>query len=555
MRKKADAPCPLEQPKVVRREAGASALVQKPGAQAPSAAEQRKADEEAYEICKELGRRHLIDMIKFCHPVGFEAGWFHELLAETLEQFVDDCYNKKNPRLIIMAPPRHGKSEEASRYAPAYAFGKYPDMKIIATSHGATLAESMNRDIQRIIDGAEYEELFPNTRLFGKNIRTVADGSYLRNSDIFEIVNHRGVYKNAGIGGTVMGSGAQMILVDDPVKDSEEAQSETIREKTWDWFTGTLYHRVENGGGILVIMTRWHADDLVGRLLEREKEGGEHWDVVCFPAIAEEDEYHPRTKALLRHKGDALHPERIPLEMLERIKMGTGGKPGTGSRVFTALFQQRPSLESGNYFKRENWVFVKPPKPVAEMSRQERLAYFRQLGVTRVIQTWDTALGGKKKNDYAACATVACTPTKNYLVDLWMDKVAFSDVLEQVKMLYDKWTPNSVCVEGGGSASGKATVNLLSRSTSIPFKETITCTDKEFRAGACEPTHEAKLCCLFEGNDFNAKFVDNCANFPNIKNDDDVDAWMLAIEEINGGPKNFQFSPELLAALGAGGRR
>jgi phage terminase large subunit-like protein len=122
-------------------------------------------------------------------------------------------------------------------------------------------------------------------------------------------------------------------------------------------------------------------------------------------------------------------------------------------------------------------------------------------------------------------------------------------------MLYDKWTPNSVCVEGGGSASGKATVNLLSRSTSIPFKETITCTDKEFRAGACEPTHEAKLCCLFEGNDFNAKFVDNCANFPNIKNDDDVDAWMLAIEEINGGPKNFQFSPELLAALGAGGRR
>ena len=505
------------------------------------------------DVKAELARRQLIRCIQFCRP-DYEVGWFNELLAEKLEQFVDDCWARKSPRLIIMAPPRHGKSEVASRYAPAYAFGKYPDMKIIATTHGSELSSAMNRDIQRIIDSPEYEKLFPKTRLYGKNIRTVADGSYLRNSDVFEIVNHRGAYKNAGVGGSVMGVGGNMVMVDDPIKDSEDAQSETMREKTWDWFTGTLYHRVEAGGGILIIMTRWHADDLVGRLLENAKEGGEQWDTICFPAIAEHDEYHPRTGKLLRKTGEALHPERINLEQLERIKLGTSGKPGTGSRVFTALFQQRPSVESGNYFQRGNWVFVKPPQPIESMSRQERLYYFRQLGIICVGQFWDTALGGKKKNDNAACATIAWSPTRNYLVDLWCDKVKFSDVLDQVKMLYDKWTPNLVGVEGGGSHSGKATVDLLSRSTSIPFKEIITSTDKEFRAGACEPTHEAKMCCLFEGNDFNAKFVDHCADFPNIKNDDDVDAWMLGIEEINGGPKNFQFSPQILAALG-GGRR
>lgn len=531
-------------------EPGALALVQKPGKPAPSEREELARMLEELELVQELARRDLMDFILYTHP-HYKAGWFHHKLAKRIQKFVEDCAAGLNPRLIIEAPPRHGKSDVASRYAPAWAFGAYPDLQVIATSCGAPLASAMNRDVQRVIDSSEYRELFPDTQLYGKNIRTVADGSYLRNSDEFEIVNHEGHYLCAGVGGNIMGRGGQMIIIDDPIKDDEEAHSEVVRQRNWDWFTGTLYHRVENGGGILLIMTRWHKDDLAGRLLEASKNGGEHWDEFKCPAIAEEDEFDDDGVTLLRAKGEALHPERIPLSMLERIKLGTADKAGLGSRVFSALFQQRPSEAGGNYFERDNWQFVQPPRPLAEMETTERKLYFRSLGIELVIQAWDTALGGKKKNDNAACVTLGVAKGRYYIIDLWCEKVKFPAMLDQVQMLYDAWLPNVVAVEGGGSASGKATVQLLSKSTHIPFREVVTTTDKEFRAGACSPTHEAGMCYLFRGNAFNTRLVDHCADFPAIANDDDVDAFMLALEAALGGPTTHEFTEEILAALGA----
>ena len=490
----------------------------------------------------ELARRSLLDFTLFTKP-DYLAGWFHRLLAERLDQFLQDVMDKKSPRLMIFAPPRHGKSELTSKRFPAYALGRYPDMTFIGTSWGADLASAVNRDIQRVIDSDEYRELFPETTLWGKNIRTVADGSYLRNSDIFEIVNHKGQYKSAGRGGGIAGRGGDILLMDDVVKDAEEASSETIRSATWEWYANDLYTRLMPGAGILFIMTRRHQDDLAGHLLENMRKGGEKWEILNFPAVAEEDEE-------FRKKGEPLHPERYDLAQLNRIKMGTSDEPGVGSRVWASLYQQRPSAASGDIFLRENWKFLRAPRLVSEMQPEERKLYFRELGIHTVLQRWDTALGGKKRNDMSACVTLGITRSRYYLIDVWADRITAPDAMKQVELQRDRWAATKVVVEGGGSASGKATVQMVKRHTNVAIFEATTATDKVFRADTVSPIHESGLVYMFEGEAWHAKFIDQCANFPNIKFDDDVDAFIGALEEAVAGKKPMNIDPRILTMVG-----
>ena len=509
----------------------------------------RKLPHSSSDFTRALAKRRLIDFITYTKP-DYLAGWFHHRLAKCLDKFLQDVIDKKSPRLIIMAPPRHGKTEEVSRRFPAFALGKYPDLTFIATSYASDLASSINRDVQRIIDAPEYHELFPGTTLFGKNIRTVADGSYLRNSDIFEIVNHKGVYKSAGVGSGVTGRGGEILLIDDPIKDAAEAHSDTVRRGIWEWYTSTLYTRCMPGGGILLIMTRWHGDDLAGRLLDNMKRGGEQWEVVKFPAIAEEDEFDEDGK-LLRKEGEALHSERYTLEMLERIKSGTSDEPGVGSKVWASLYQQRPSAAEGNIFKRENWGWFKPFKALGTMTVDERKNLFTTLGITNVIQSWDTALGGKKQNDYTACTTLGIAKNHYYVLEVWKDRLEFPEVRRVVQLLYDKWKPSKVYVEGGGSASGKATVQSMRRDSRVPLFESVRATDKVLRADTVSPTQEAKLILLPEGEIWVADFVESASNFPNVKNDDDVDSFIGAMEEAIGNSGPMQITDELLAMVGA----
>lgn len=496
---------------------------------------------------EERARRSLLSFTKFTKP-DYKTGWFNRVLARELDRFLADVIAEKSPRLIIEAPPRHGKSELASRRFPAYALGRYPDLSFIGTSYSSDLASQMNRDVQRIIDAEAYRRLFPDTTLWGSNIRTVADGSYLRNSDIFEIVDHQGVYKSAGVGAGITGRGGRILLIDDPVKDAKEAHSETVRKGIWEWFSTTLYTRCEPGGGILLIMTRWHLDDLAGRLQENMKKGGEKWRVVRFPAIAETDEFD-EDGTQLRKKGEALQRSRFSEEALKRIEVGTADEVGVGSRTWAALYQQRPAAAEGNVFKRENWRFIKPPKPLEEMSHAERQQWYVSIGIRLVLQGWDTALGGKKKNDFTACTTVGVAQNRYYLLNVWKGKLQFPDALKQVELMNDEWRPHKVVVEGGGSASGKATVQLLRRSTRIPFKEVATSTDKEFRADQLSPTHEAGMIYIVEGGSWQVGFIDQCANFPSIPNDDDVDSFMIAMEDATSGIRRV-ISDELLQKLG-----
>ena len=333
------------------------------------------------------------------------------------------------------------------------------------------------------------------------------------------------------------------MILDDPFKDAAEAYSETVRRTTWEWFQHVFYTCCEPGAGILIVNTRWHPDDIAGKLLQNMARGGEQWKVLSFPAIAEVDEPH-------RKIGEALCPERYDLEALNRIRTGTEDEKGMGSRMWAAMYQQRPSEKSGEAFKRENWQFMCFTRDLDSMGSHERRNYLKSLGITKIIQTWDTAIGGKAKNDFAACTTMGVSKNKYIALEVWQKQIAYPEMRRAVQTQYDKWLPDAVGIEGGGAAAGKAVIQDLKAETRIPFHEIITSKDKELRADLLSPTHEAGLCYLPEGAAWVADFIDHCAAFPAVKHDDDVDSWMLALEFAESAPKAMHISDETLAAFG-----
>lgn len=325
-------------------------------------------------------------------------------------------------------------SELASRRFPAYALGRYPDLSVISTSYAADLSSRMNRDVQRVIDSPEYRELFPETALYGKNIRTVGNGSYLRNSDIFEVVGHAGCYRSAGVGGGITGMGGHIVIVDDPFKDRASADSPTIRQNVWDWYTSTLYTRLAPGGGVLVINTRWHMADLSGRLLEASARGeGDHWRVVNFPAIATEDEPH-------RRAGEALHPERYPLEQLLAIKKALG------TRDWEALYQQRPTPDGGNIFKAE-WLRFWLPKDLPEQ--------FDQL-----LISWDMTFKDGDDTDFVVGQVWGRKGADRYLLDQVRRRMGFTDTVAAFRALAAKW-PGATRKLVEDKANGPAVIDAL----------------------------------------------------------------------------------------------
>jgi hypothetical protein len=192
-------------------------------------------------------------------------GWFHAELARLLEEFLSDVIAKRSPRLMLFAPPQHGKSELVSRRFPAYVLGREPWLRIIATSYGASLAFDLSSDVQAIMDGDLYHRLFPSVVIPGQH---AIRGAAVRRIDNFGIVGHGGSYRAAGVDGAVTGKSAEILLVDDPFKNCLEAHSLAIRDGIWKNFVTALRTRVQDGGGILIVSTRWHLDDLCGRLLE-----------------------------------------------------------------------------------------------------------------------------------------------------------------------------------------------------------------------------------------------------------------------------------------------
>ncbi len=277
---------------------------------------------------RELARRNLIDFTRYTLP-GYDAAAHHHAIARKLSEVEAGL----NDRLMIFMPPRHGKSELASKRFPAWCLGRNPRRQIIAASYNSDLANDFGRSVRNIVAEREFGNVF-------KDVSLATDSKAANRMN----TNKGGAYIAAGVGTAVTGRGANIALIDDPLKDREEADSERRRDLVWDWYRSTLYTRLMPKGSIVVIQTRWHEDDLAGRLLEQDgrKDEGGQWDVLDLPAINED--------------GEALWPEWYDVPTLERIKATIG------PREWSALYQQQPQPDEGTYFQRE-WLQTWAERP------------------------------------------------------------------------------------------------------------------------------------------------------------------------------------------------
>lgn len=331
-----------------------------------------------------LAKRRLIPFTQRINP-RYDAGWVHQDIARRLEKFSDDVAKGLSPRLMILMPPRHGKSELASRMFPAWHLGRCPDHEIIACSYNVSLAMSFSRKVKEVFNDPSYQSVF-ETRLHPD----------FQANEEWGIAGTRGGYVAAGVGGGITGKGAHVLLIDDPIKNAEEADSAETREKLWDWYGSTAYTRLAPGGGVLVIQTWWHDDDLAGRLQIAMKADDEadQFEIVKYPAVAEADEYLdedtdlivydecPARGRLLRRKGEPLHPQRYDLVKLNRIRKTIP------NRFWAALYQQNPVPDDGAYFTKDQFRSAKLP-PLAR---------------SNVFIACDFAISEKKQNDYTVLA-------------------------------------------------------------------------------------------------------------------------------------------------------
>lgn len=468
-------------------------------------------------IKNERARRGLLQFTLRTKP-DFVEGWFNREVAAALQQFYYDVERGLQPRLMIFAPPRSGKSELFSRRFPAWALGKNPDLQMIACSYASDLASRMSRDVQRIIDDDAYHSIFPDTCLNGKRVVTVT-GTALRNSEIFEIVGHSGAYRSAGVGAGITGMGADIGIIDDPVKDAKEANSETVRAAIWDWYTTTFYTRLSPKSGILLGMTRWHSDDLAGRLLEQMENGeGDNWKVVSFPAIAEEDEVY-------RKAGEALHPERYPLERLAKIKQAIG------SHAWNALYQQRPTTKGGGLIH-SAWFIRYRTLP--------RIEY-------RVIYA-DTAQKTGERNDYTVFQCWGFGEDRRiYLIDQLRGKWEAPDLRKRATEFWNKHAAQldvgylrSFMVED--KASGTGLIQDIRSLGGIPISGIERTKDKLTRVMDVLGYIESSNVCIPEGAPFTSDFITECEAFTaddSHLHDDQIDPMCDAINDMLGSQSSL----------------
>lgn len=281
------------------------------------------------ELWRRKARRELLAFTKWTYP-EYRIHWHHRLLAEKL-----DAWRQGQIRqLLISMPPRHGKTELVSRRLPALILGASPDARIIMAAHTAALAEANSRDVQRIMESPAYGELFPQVRLPRPGFRQ--QGRYKRTDEHFEMVGRSGYLRAVGVGGAITGFGFDYGIIDDPVKSAEEAQSAVYRERVWEWFTRDFWTRRSPGARVVIVMTRWHLEDLIGRILALQGRGLGQWEYLRLPALAEA----PACPLDPRKRGEALWPELISAEELEQIRQAD-------PQGFSSLYQQDPAEAGG----------------------------------------------------------------------------------------------------------------------------------------------------------------------------------------------------------------
>jgi predicted phage terminase large subunit-like protein len=443
---------------------------------------------------------------------SYQTTWYHQLLCQKLDQLATG----EIKRLIISLPVRHGKSELVSRRLPAFLLGKNPDCKIIATSYSAGLASRMNRDVQRIIESPEYQALFPGTKLASAKI-DIQDHS-TQNASMFEVVGHEGAYISAGVRGSITGSGFNIGIIDDPLKGREEAESDTIRERVWEWFTDVFYTRQEREAGILITATRWHEDDLIGRLLNLAKEdpSADQWETITLPAMSEDERepYDQRTAA-----DQALWPGKYNEEKLRQTRATVP------TYTWLSLYQQRPSAAKGNLFKRENFQYFTESALSYDLQTEKGTVIVPK-GLCTIFQTCDPAGTAKTHSDFFVLSTWAATQKNDLLLlDVFRTKIEGADHMDFFRT-HSK-LPNLALLGFESAGIGKTTYQNLVRER-FPVVDLEPKGDKYTRALSAAIRLGSKTTYFRQGAHWLNDWETELLHFPNVKNDDQVDTLSYA---------------------------
>ena len=445
-----------------------------------------------------VAKDSFLHFIKAVDP-SYIFNWHHLVLIDALQRIAERKYS----RLVVMMPPRHGKSQLVSILFPAWCFVRNSSEHIIVASYAVSLAGRMSRDCQRVLSSDRFTELFPNL-----SFAAAKEDGAIRTGQRFDMPGG-GHYIAAGVGGGITGEGATIGIIDDPVKNSEEADSVTYREKAWEWYASTFSTRFERGAIEIVCQTRWHEDDLAGRILERKRHGME---IIRLPALCEEPEPH-------REVGEALWPSWYPREsLLER-------QAENGSRAWNALYQQRPAPDEGSIIKKD-WFSYYDPREYKLEGR-------------RVNFYFDTAYTDKEKNDPTAAIAYVKEGPNFYILECVSEWLDFSGQIAFAKAFAARngYTPSSI-LRVEPKATGISLVQVMKKETGLNVTEGKPPKgDKVARAHSCEGTLEGGRVFLPTGMAWVEHFLSECAAFPNAAHDDRVDCLTgMIISELSAKP-------------------
>ena len=460
----------------------------------------------ALELAKELrirqARESFFAYRKLINPKS-KWGWWQEEIANELQLFFDDLIAGKRPKLVIQAPPQHGKSVQIIDFI-SWLAGKNPDCRTIYTSFSERLGVRANLKLQRLYDSEIYQELFPQTQINKSNSVTVS-GQYLRNREILEYCDHSGYFRNTTVGGSITGESLDLGVIDDPIKGRKEANSLTVRDGVWDWFTDDFLTRFSEEAGLLCILTRWHIDDPIGRLIKNNPDV----KVLSYPAIATQNEKH-------RKEGEALFPEHKSIDFLleRKITMDTTS--------WLSLYQQSPIVVGGELIKGE-WF--------------KRYTTLPKLEYKKIFA--DTAQKKGKHNDYTVFECWGYADGNIYLIDLVRKKMEAPELRRTANDFWNKHAQSDngrlreMCIED--KASGTGLIQDIKAHDKIPIKAIQRNIDKLTRVQDVLTYIENGYVYIPENASFVSDFIAECEAFTADDahdHDDQIDPLCDAIDNM-----------------------
>lgn len=426
-----------------------------------------------------LASKSLLEFARRSHD-NYNVNWHHLEIIKHLEALERGDID----RLIISMPPRHGKSQLSSIFFPVWFLGRNPKKRVAIVSNGRDLASDFGRDTRNLVRSSNFTNVF--------DAQMSEDSFSVLKWDLAQ----GGGLLSLGLGGQFVGRGADLLVIDDPHKSGEEADSPTARDSVWSWYQHVAYQRLEAGGRICLTMTRWHNDDLAGRLLEKARNDG--WTEINFPAIATNDEK-------CRKEGEALWPWKYDNDALARIKNTIG------SKAWGAQYQQTPLLEESAIFKR-NWFRFYDTLP----------------HVYRYIWSWDTASKAKASHDFSVGTFWAECENGYYLVYVWRKKCIYTDLKRAIAEMQEMWEADMILIED--ASSGIQLLQDLQETTTLPvLPEKVEGRSKEARASAVSPLFEAGKVFFPRNEEFVNILVDELLSFPAGKRKDQVDSVSQAL--------------------------